>query len=254
MSVSSQGMTGFHAQRAIVVRQASQTAINRCVPAINQSEEPVPLSSRYVRSKPRIAATNEFAGRARSGPCRQPAQTKVVNVGNMALTASERRHVRGVTGFFPSSIRRSGDGRRAGSVTPSAADQDAEETYQDNITTESPRNQAQENETQNRALSQRSARFASSARKSDSQRSKEYHDFLRRKALECESGVSLNGTESTAEEKTTKSSSQRVYHGAVKQRDGAWVKAFKVKQKRNSRLRDMLESKSTPNLKDSTTW
>lgn len=114
---------GHNGGRATVVRQATQRTINRSVPAINLFEEPTPRSSRFARTAPRLAATNEFMGRSRSGLSRQPAHTSVVNFGEISLTTKERRHVRGVTGFYPSSVLRSGDGRRAGSVTPSLMEQ-----------------------------------------------------------------------------------------------------------------------------------
>ncbi|PIK47683.1 hypothetical protein BSL78_15457 [Apostichopus japonicus] len=248
ISVTSHNVGGNHSTRATVVRQASQRTINRSIPAINLSDEPTPRPSRYVRATTRLAATNEFIGRSRSGPCRQPAQTTVVNFGEISLTTKERRHVRGVTGFFPSNVRRSGDGRSAGSVTPSLMEQERQTMSPEPVRDNDSTNYTESYQTAKSAQGspRRSGHDDLTSWRNDIAR-REYQEFVRRRMLESHSGESAK-TSDNQPSQTARQDGKRVIHGAVKRRDGAWVKAFKVKQNRNHQLRDLLESKSTPNL------
>lgn len=116
----------MNSPRAAVARQSVQTTLNRSIPAQGQGVEDftnlksnsrttkMAPSPRMVRTAPNVnpsAATNEFVGRTRTGPSRQPAKTSIVDLGGFpGLHPRDRVNVRGIGGFYPPLRMKTGAG------------------------------------------------------------------------------------------------------------------------------------------------
>ncbi|XP_071510661.1 uncharacterized protein [Diadema antillarum] len=246
--------------RAAVARQSLQTALNRSIPAQGQGVEDFTKYGKYNSRKdrapsPRIvrtapsgsggAVTNEFVGRTRTGPSRQPAKTNIVDFGDVPLHPRERMHVRGIDGFFPPLKMKSGGG--AGKFVIAEPMSNAWVTKPG----------TQEPDASSSQFSVELAPYQSDLGPDSVPSSQPSLDWLHRRNNNQPDSLSINNSPPSQD---AVRHSPRTSHrsppapevtGLQRKRDAPWVRAFKVKQNRNNRYKDMeLGSKSMSNLDD----
>ncbi|XP_054762437.2 uncharacterized protein LOC129269011 isoform X2 [Lytechinus pictus] len=245
-------LPSMNSPRAAVARQSVQTALNRSIPAQGQGLEDFtkPLSRtnkripspRMVRTAPNVnpsVATNEFVGRTRTGPSRQPAKTSVVDFGGIPLHPRERMNVRGIDGFYPPLRMKSGTGTGKFAVSEPVS------------TAWGPKFGPQETDLSSPSTtSLQQYNIELSPNQSDLgpdsiPNSNSNTNWLQKRNNE----QSNNAVNNSSLQGNTAKTSRNTYHTSPspdvtglqqpKKPDAAWVRAFKVKQHRNNRYKEM---------------
>ncbi|XP_038068829.1 uncharacterized protein LOC119738155 [Patiria miniata] len=254
--------------RPAVARQTLQVALNRAVPAVTEdSDRPLytypshhhhhPTTSRMPPNA--ATTTNEFGTRTpRSPMAREPAGTKIVNFGrNVELQPRGRFNVRGVgpDGFFPPVKLRTG----ATGVRFSTSAGSVRSTKSPQQTPSSPAMELAPARTPNKTAT--GAETESSGRGSDEWLTSARTENMAKKHMLQDRPANPYNTRAPRETFALKESSPSPSEKAFKSgahlsgpgtgppahprpsKDPAWVRSFKVKQRRHNRVKDILESK-----------
>nr|XP_054762437.1 uncharacterized protein LOC129269011 [Lytechinus pictus] len=245
-------LPSMNSPRAAVARQSVQIALNRSIPAQGQGLEDFTKpnsrtnkrtpSPRMVRTAPNVnpsVATNEFVGRTRTGPSRQPAKTSVVDFGGIPLHPRERMNVRGIDGFYPPLRMKSGTGTGKFAVSEPVS------------TAWGPKFGPQETDLSSPSTtSLQQYNIELSPNQSDLgpdsiPNSNPNTNWLQKRNNE----QSNNAVNNSSLQGNTAKTSRNTYHTSPspdvtglqqpKKPDAAWVRAFKVKQHRNNRYKEM---------------
>ncbi|XP_033121543.1 uncharacterized protein LOC117120618 [Anneissia japonica] len=220
-----------------VLRQVSQIAINRSVPPLTPDCDNIFITNRTPRSSSPLhrrsntvpASTNlSLSAQKSRSSRRQTARTNVVDLsGNVVLEQNEYLHLRGVRGFFPpvklrcksspafmeSNNTSSMSPAAKMELTPSPADHDRVCPY------------CRESHTGSRCRCTAQNRTIPAADSSQSTTASRQHNEQR-------------GAQEEAQVST-------VVTRQLRKRDVPWVKAFKVKQKRHTKMNQLIYSPTT---------
>ncbi|XP_022102421.1 uncharacterized protein LOC110985597 [Acanthaster planci] len=259
------------ATRPAVARQTLQVALNRSVPAVTEECDrslytyPAHQQSKKSRMAPTSSSTtNEFGTRTPRSPLsREPAGTKIVDFGkNVELRPRGQFNVRGVgqDGFFPPVKLKTGTtGVRFSTSASSVRSSKTAQQQTPSSPAVSPLNvelapaktpkslPGAETDPPGRVTDDwlPSARTENMARKHllQDQPANPYNT----RAAASKEIFSLKGSSPSPSEKALKSGSNLVGSGTQSQarpnKDAAWVRSFKVRQRRNNRVKEILESK-----------